>query len=145
MSQQGNVLQPQTALTNMWKCLAFRPAEVGHCPGGLLGIYTFPFGKTPTATSRRFRKRNAPAESSAILPFTCRSRLGNAPETWSRRLPPRRNGQRRKGEALCAEPQESDRTASPALSQDEVCSRAVLPGGDCPEHQATGPLPQPTD
>jgi len=40
--------------------------------------------------------------------------------------------------------QESNRTTSSALTRDEVCSRAVLPGGGCPEHQATGPLPQPT-
>src|SRR5438105_13021835 len=39
--------------------------------------------------------------------------------------------------------QESDRTASLALAENEVCSRAILPGSPRPEHQTTGPLPQP--
>jgi hypothetical protein len=32
-----------------------------------------------------------------------------------------------------------------ALATHEVCSGAVLPGGGCPEPQATGAVPQPTD
>jgi hypothetical protein len=39
--------------------------------------------------------------------------------------------------------EESDRTASPAPAEIKVCSGAVLLGGSCPDHQATGPLPQP--
>ncbi len=41
--------------------------------------------------------------------------------------------------------EESDRTASPAVTPDEVRAGAVLPGGSGPEHQATGAVPQPTD
>src|SRR6266850_7556454 len=41
--------------------------------------------------------------------------------------------------------QECDRTASPALTSDEVRSGAVLPCSGGPERQATGALPQPTD
>ena len=51
---------------------------------------------------------------------------------------------KKKGGSALRGTQESDRTASLALTQDEVCSRAVLPGGGCPEHQTTGPLPQPS-
>jgi hypothetical protein len=37
-------------------------------------------------------------------------------------------------------------TARPApAAQVEVRTRAVLPGGHCPEHQAAGPVPQPTN
>src|SRR5438132_3597201 len=41
--------------------------------------------------------------------------------------------------------QECDRTASPALTSDEVRSGAVLPCSGGPECQATGAFPQPTD
>src|SRR5438093_10287971 len=41
--------------------------------------------------------------------------------------------------------EESDRVASLAPAEIEVCARAVLPGGGCPEHQAPGAVPQPTD
>src|SRR5207302_3851086 len=41
--------------------------------------------------------------------------------------------------------QECDRTASPALTSDEVRSGAVLPCSGGPEPQATGAFPQPTD
>jgi hypothetical protein len=37
---------------------------------------------------------------------------------------------------------ESHRSSSPAPAQVEVRPRAVLPGGHCPEHQATGPVPE---
>jgi len=41
--------------------------------------------------------------------------------------------------------QESNRIATPASAEITVCAGAVLPGGGCPEPQATGPLPQPID
>jgi hypothetical protein len=44
-----------------------------------------------------------------------------------------------------ARTQESDRIASPAFAQIEVCAGAVLPGGSRPEHQATRAVPQPTN
>jgi len=40
--------------------------------------------------------------------------------------------------------QKSDRTSSPAPTETKVYSRAVLPGCGGTEHQATGPLPQPS-
>ena len=51
--------------------------------------------------------------------------------------------QRKKGEALFAELKNQIGLRRFALTQDEVCSRAVLPGRGSPEHQATSPLPQP--
>src|SRR5208282_6472322 len=41
--------------------------------------------------------------------------------------------------------QESDRTAPSTPATTKVRARAVLPGSDSAEHQATGPLPKPTD
>src|SRR5215471_6533622 len=44
--------------------------------------------------------------------------------------------------------EKSDRPASPAPAEIEVCARAVLPGGSCTEPQATSAVPQsasPTD
>src|SRR5271169_1551626 len=41
--------------------------------------------------------------------------------------------------------QESDRIASLAPAETEVRAGAVLAGGGGPEHQATGPIPKPTD
>src|SRR5205807_6660704 len=40
--------------------------------------------------------------------------------------------------------QESDRTSSPTPAEIKVRSRAILPGSGRPEHQTTGPLPQPS-
>src|SRR6266853_295530 len=51
---------------------------------------------------------------------------------------------KKKGGGALRGTQESDRTPSLALAQDEVCSRAVLPSGGCAEHQTTRPLPQPS-
>ena len=52
---------------------------------------------------------------------------------------------KKEGGSLVRGTQESDRAASLAPAETEVCAGAVLPGGGCPEHQATGALPQPTD
>src|SRR6478672_9571607 len=41
--------------------------------------------------------------------------------------------------------EESDRIASLAPAEIEICAGAVLPGSRGTEHQATGALPQPTD
>ena len=41
--------------------------------------------------------------------------------------------------------EESDRAASPAFTTNKIRSGAVLPGSGGAEHQATGPLPKPTD
>src|SRR6266404_9874977 len=41
--------------------------------------------------------------------------------------------------------EESDRTAPLALTTHEIRSGAVLSGSGCPEHQATGALPQPAN
>jgi hypothetical protein len=51
--------------------------------------------------------------------------------------------QRKKVEALFAETQASDRIASLALAQIEVCAGAVLSGSGRSEHQATSAVPQP--
>src|SRR5882762_4129021 len=40
---------------------------------------------------------------------------------------------------------QSHRPPSAPAPQVEVRTRTVLPGGHCPEHQAAGPVPQPTD
>jgi hypothetical protein len=40
---------------------------------------------------------------------------------------------------------QSHRPSSAPAPQVEVRTRAVLPGGHCPEHQAAGPVPQPTN
>jgi len=53
--------------------------------------------------------------------------------------------QRKKVEALFAELKESDRTTPSAPPTIEVRARAVLAGSGGAEHQATGPLPKPTD
>ena len=50
---------------------------------------------------------------------------------------------KKKGGSVVRGTQESDRIALSTLVQIEVCSRALLPRGSCPEHQARGPLPQP--
>ena len=48
------------------------------------------------------KRRNAPADHSGILPSTCMSRLGSAPETWPRRQPLHmRNGNERKWKHCC--------------------------------------------
>ncbi len=52
---------------------------------------------------------------------------------------------KKEGGSLVRRTEESDRTASPAPEEIEVCSRAVLPGSGGPEHQTTGAVPQPTD
>ena len=57
---------------------------------------------------------------------------------------PRHGGKEKGGGDVCGT-QECDRTASPALTSDEVRSWAVLPGSRGPEHQAVSPVPQPTD
>src|SRR5262249_10283326 len=48
------------------------------------------------------------------------------------------------GSIICRT-QESDRIASLAPAEIEVCARAVLPGSGCAEHQATGAVSQPAD
>src|ERR1700728_1119942 len=40
--------------------------------------------------------------------------------------------------------EESNRAASPASAEIEVCAGAVLPGGSCAEPQTLGAVPQPT-
>jgi hypothetical protein len=48
--------------------------------------------------------------------------------------------------ALCrTKESQSHRPPSTPAPQVEVRTRAVLPGGHCPEHQAAGPVPQPTN
>jgi transposase len=68
------------------------------------------------------KRRNAPADNSGILPSTCMSLLGSAPETWPRRQPLHmRNGNERKWKH-CLRSSRTDRTAPPAFTQNEVCS-----------------------
>ena len=52
---------------------------------------------------------------------------------------------KKEGGSLVRGTQEPDRAASLALAQTEVRAGAVLPGSGCPEHQAPGAVPQPTD
>ncbi len=52
---------------------------------------------------------------------------------------------KKEGGSLVRGTQESNRIASPPSAEITVCAGAVLPGGGCPEPQATSPLPQPTD
>src|SRR5438445_6591108 len=49
----------------------------------------------------------------------------------------------KKGGGIVCGTQKSDRSSSLASAQIKVCSRAVLPGGDCAEHKKAGSLPQP--
>jgi hypothetical protein len=83
------------------------------------------------------KKRNAPVEHSGFLPSTWVSLPGNAPASWSTRQSLEGTAGKKKGGSVVRRTQESDRIASPALAQIKVCSRAVLPRGSCPEHQAT--------
>src|SRR5580704_9571766 len=52
---------------------------------------------------------------------------------------------KKEGGSLIRGTQESDWAAALAPAEIKVRAGAVLPGGGGPEHQATGPLPQPTD
>jgi hypothetical protein len=52
---------------------------------------------------------------------------------------------KKEGGSLVRGTQESDRTAPPAVTPDEVRAGAVFPGSGCAEHQATGAVPQLTD
>ena len=56
-----------------------------------------------------------------------------------------RTAAKKEGGSAVRGTQEPDRTTPAAFAQNEVRSRAVLPGSGCPKHQAAGPLPQPTD
>src|SRR5216684_4041588 len=108
------------------------------------GIELVPTSEAASVAGRARKRRNAPRASTSISPSISMSPPGNAPETSQHsRLRPLATGKKKAGGALRGS-QESDRTPPPAVAQDEVCSRAVLPGGDCAKHQAVGPLPQPS-
>ena len=48
-----------------------------------------------------------------------------------------------RGGSIVRRTQESDRTASTAPAEIKICSRAVLPGGDCAKYKKARSLPQP--
>jgi len=73
--------------------------------------------------------------SCMTCPATCAS-LGK--HVWLRE----RTAAKEEGRRAVRGNQEPDRTTPAAFAQNEVRSRAVLPGSGCPKHQAVGPLPQ---
>ena len=104
-----------------------------------------PISAAPNGVGHVRKKRNAPVGDISISPFTWMSRPGNVHESWRTRQSLRRHAGKKEGGSLVRGTQESDRVASLASAETEVRAGAVLPGGRCPEPQATSPLPQPTD
>ena len=51
----------------------------------------------------------------------------------------------KEGRSVVRRTEKSDWAASPASAEIEVCAGAVLPGRRCPEPQALGAVPQPSD
>ncbi len=77
-------------------------------------------------------ERNSPAASSGSPNYTG-VRTGAATAKEGR------------GALRRAKESQPHRPASASAPQVEVRTRAVLPGGNCPEYQAAGPVPQPTN
>ena len=78
------------------------------------------------------------------LATTWMNQPGNAHGSWRTHQVREGPAAKKEGGSLVRGTQESDRTASLAPAEAEVRAGAVLPGSGGAEHQATGPVPQPS-
>ena len=94
------------------------------------------FAKSPMHQAARF----------AFLPSTWTNPPGSAHGSWrTRQSLPRHSGKERRWTLSCANSRIRLDCVASDCAEITVCAGAVLPGGSCPESQATRSLPQPTD
>lgn len=101
LAEEKPILWPRTFYLSARKqtVIAIRQASNSITAAGMLGTAPMPISEPASVVVRAHRKRNAPMDSSGILPSTCRSRLGNGgprPGRDARLRPCARNGNERK-------------------------------------------------